>query len=162
MSVVPRSHPHLVDERSGKHRRDEQPAYSLHKGQRLDVWMLTKHFRQDEPTYEGGGHQRQVWDVRAAEHQGVVCGSTFCEAGLPTLQAAFSVADAFIVSFERRLLTLVRRKAAWHNDPPTPGQLRQLHRFGIPINDALTKGDASKLISQGFCDRFRVKGVART
>ncbi len=61
--------------------------------------------------------------------------------------------------FAKEYITLVRRKASWHDLPATGLQLTLLRRLKIPHPADITKGDASKLIGRFFNSRANVSGA---
>jgi ATP-dependent helicase IRC3 len=80
---------------------------------------------------------------------GTVNGNKFQDTA-SSLPEAFRTADSFVTTFGRDIVHLLKRQAKWHNDPPTPGQIRLLNRFRVPIVPGMTKGDATKKINQFF------------
>lgn len=65
-----------------------------------------------------------------------------------TIGEAFQAADSLVQQHATKNLTIVKREAAWHKDPPTEKQLAMLAKFfkGKQLPPNLTKGQASKLI----------------
>jgi len=72
-----------------------------------------------------------------------------------TMAEAFSAADDLIKKIAPEALKIVKREAHWHNDPPTPGQLKLLAKLfrGKQIPADLTKGAASKLIGSALAGK---------
>jgi superfamily II DNA or RNA helicase len=68
--------------------------------------------------------------------------------GLPDLTSAFRYAEEYVKQRCSEEITLIRREAAWHKDEVTPGQIKLLRKFHIPIPAGLTKGEASIAIGK--------------
>lgn len=66
-----------------------------------------------------------------------------------TFPDAIRVADSLVRSWApRSFLTIIKRDAKWHKDPPTPAQIAVLKRFKVNIPAGISKGDAQKRIAQ--------------
>jgi len=65
------------------------------------------------------------------------------------IHSAFSLADAVILSLGG-VKILLKRKAGWHNDPPSPKQLALCKKLGIYVPATATKGDVSRAIDRRF------------
>lgn len=74
-----------------------------------------------------------------------------------SLTEAFHRADGFVTQFGRNIIHLLRRESAWMEAPATGRQIGFLKRMRIPVPAGLTKGEASRKISQikarGFIPR---------
>lgn len=66
----------------------------------------------------------------------------------PTMEEAFAAADNAIRARAPEILTLVNRKASWHDKPVTPGQLKLLRRLGVTVPDGMKAGAAALKIDQ--------------
>lgn len=68
---------------------------------------------------------------------------------------AFSAADDLVRKVSPEVLTLVDRKAHWHDDEPTPSQMKALRTLyrGKQIPSDMTKGQASSLIGAAKAGR---------
>jgi ATP-dependent helicase IRC3 len=72
-----------------------------------------------------------------------------------TMAEAFSAADGLIAKVVPEAVTLLKRKAHWHEDAATPKQMKMLRKFfkGKQIPPDITKGEASKLIGEHFASK---------
>jgi ATP-dependent helicase IRC3 len=72
-----------------------------------------------------------------------------------TMDSAFGAADNLVRTVAPEALTIVKRKAKWHDDPPTPDQLKLLGKLykGKQIPNDLTKGEVSKLIGAALAGK---------
>lgn len=88
---------------------------------------------------------------------GTISGETFKEGGFEDLTRAVQFADMKLSTFGKQYINLLRRKAAWHDDPMTEPQERLLKKFyrGRPLPPNLSKGQAKSLISQHIAGRMR-------
>jgi superfamily II DNA or RNA helicase len=67
-----------------------------------------------------------------------------------TMREAFGASDAWIQDNRPSSLTLLDSNAVWRSDPPTPAQARALKRIGIVVNEDMTKGMASQILSRYY------------
>jgi hypothetical protein len=72
-----------------------------------------------------------------------------------SIEEAFSAADSLVQDKCFEAMTLLRREEKWHNDPPTPKQLKRLMSMykGKPLPLDLDKGKASRLISSYLANK---------
>ena len=67
---------------------------------------------------------------------------------IPDLPGAFSFAENYVREKCGEELTLLKREARWHHDLASPGQLKLLRKFRVPVKVGLTKGEAQLAISK--------------
>lgn len=72
-----------------------------------------------------------------------------------SLAEAFKAADSLILKLRSSEFRLVKREQAWHNDPATPAQIKNIKKFlkGKQIPEDLNKGKASRLLSAYFAGK---------
>jgi ATP-dependent helicase IRC3 len=72
--------------------------------------------------------------------------------------------QARILMADTKNTILVDRNAAWRCKPVDllSNQARWLRRFGIPITEDMTRGEASDLLERAFADRERKKAEKQT
>ena len=73
------------------------------------------------------------------------------------LNLAFQSADGFIRENYSMHIPLMSKMAKWHSDPATEAQRGMLVKFRIPTTPAMTKGEASDLISNHFANMKKRK-----
>jgi len=73
------------------------------------------------------------------------------------LNLAFQSADGFIRENYSQHIPLMSKMAKWHSDPATEAQRGMLVKFRIPTTSAMTKGEASDLISNHFANMKKRK-----
>ena len=82
---------------------------------------------------------RDVYEITGSVNKFIVAQT--CD----DLSGAFKMADSLILA-KGGVKTLLAREAKWHNDEPTPGQIKFCQKLRIHIPAGATKGQISKAI----------------
>ena len=77
-----------------------------------------------------------------------------------SIREAFSRCDRWLQSNRSEHLALLESAAIWRADPPSDKQLKILRKYGIPLTEDLTKGQASQIIDKLFAENPKPKRSA--
>lgn len=69
-----------------------------------------------------------------------------------TMEEAFRRSDKWVQNNRKDVVPLLNSDAQWRVDAPTDKQLKWLKKFGVPITNDLTKGQASLMLDRLFAE----------
>lgn len=91
---------------------------------------------------------------------GIVSGSDL-KGDKDSLEEAVKEADWYVSMLGgRSLKTILKRTAKWHNEDPTPAQIKMCKWMGIPVMAGMTKGQLSQKITKAKAHKLAAKKPA--
>lgn len=70
----------------------------------------------------------------------------------PDLRGAFATCDHWVLQNRKEALSLLDSAAIWRTDGVTEKQAKWLKKFGVPLTEGMTKGEASLILDKLFKD----------